>query len=161
MGILRTPGEVAERLPSVPLFLGVWVAGAVYALLGALTVAELGAMHPRSGGIYPLVHEALGPYLGFVAGWTDWVANCGAMAAVAIVVGEYAGPLVPGLAGREAVTASVVVVGFALLQWRGVRMGNVAQQVTSLLKALALLGLAAVALVLTSGGVDPVAAPPP
>jgi hypothetical protein len=35
MGILRTPGEVASHLPSVPLFLGIWVAGAVYALLGA------------------------------------------------------------------------------------------------------------------------------
>ena len=29
MGILRTPGEVAARLPSVPLFMAVWVAGAV------------------------------------------------------------------------------------------------------------------------------------
>ena len=53
MGILRTPGEVAARLPSVPLFMAVWVAGAVYALLGALTVAELAAMRPRSGGLYP------------------------------------------------------------------------------------------------------------
>ena len=71
-GILRTPGEVAAHLPSVPLFMGIWVAGAAYALLGALTVAELAAMRPRSGGLYPLVHDAIGGYAGFVAGWTDW-----------------------------------------------------------------------------------------
>jgi basic amino acid/polyamine antiporter, APA family len=39
MGILRTPGEVAASIPSVPLFLAVWVLGACYALLGALRVA--------------------------------------------------------------------------------------------------------------------------
>jgi APA family basic amino acid/polyamine antiporter len=150
MGILRTPGEVASHLPSVPLFMAIWVAGAGYALLGALSVAEISAMRPRSGGLFPLVHHALGPYLGFVSGWSDWIASCGSIAAVAIVLGEYIGPLVPMLAGREAVTASVVVVGFALLQWRGVRIGDVAQQVTSLIKGLALVALAVVALVLTS-----------
>lgn len=149
MGILRTPGEVAARVPSVSLFLLVWVLGAGYALLGALSVAELGAMRPRSGGLYPMVHDALGPFPGFVSGWTDWLATCGSMAAVAIVLGEYIGPLVPPLQGREALTASAVVLAFALLQWRGIRVGNIAQLVTSLLKGLALVGLAVVALVMT------------
>ena len=152
MGILRTPGEVAARLPSVPLFMAVWVAGGVYALLGALTVAELAAMRPRSGGLYPLVHDALGDYPGFVVGWTDWLATCGSMAAVAMVLGEYAGPLMPGMTDHALVTASAVVVGFALLQWRGIRIGDAAQQLTSLLKSLALMGLAGVALVMT---IDP------
>lgn len=149
MGILRTPGEVAARLPSEPLFMAVWVAGAIYALLGALTVAELAAMRPRSGGLYPLVHDAIGEYPGFIVGWTDWLATCGSMAAVAMVLAEYVGPLVPGLAGLEWLTASAVVAGFALLQWRGIRIGNAAQQITSLLKSLALLALAGVALVVT------------
>jgi APA family basic amino acid/polyamine antiporter len=159
MGILRTPGEVAARLPSVPLFMAVWVAGAVYALLGALTVAELAAMRPRSGGLYPLVHDALGEYPGFVVGWTDWLATCGSMAAVAMVLGEYAAPLMPGT-GHGSVTASAVVTGFALLQWRGIRIGDAAQQLTSLLKSVALIALAGVALVTTidSRPLAPVAA---
>jgi basic amino acid/polyamine antiporter, APA family len=147
MGILRTPGEVAARVPSVPLFMAIWVVGAVYALLGALSVAELAAMRPRSGGLYPLVHDALGPYPGFVVGWTDWLATCGSAAAVAIVLGEYIGPLIPVLAGHEGLTAAAVVVLFTLLQWRGIRIGDVAQQVTSLLKSVALIALAAIALV--------------
>jgi basic amino acid/polyamine antiporter, APA family len=151
MGILRTPGEVAAHLPSVPLFLGIWVAGAAYALLGALSLAELGAMYPRSGGLYPLARRGLGPYPGFVVGWTDWLATCGSIAAVAIVLGEYAGPLVSPLAGLEAWTASSVVVAFALLQWGGIRIGDAAQQATSLAKAVALVGLAILALVLGPG----------
>ena len=157
MGILRTPGEVAARLPSVPLFMAVWILGAVYAFLGALTVAELAAMRPRSGGLYPLVHDALGEYPGFIVGWTDWLATCGSMAAVAMVFGEYVGSLVPGGVGREAETASAVIVTFGVLQWRGVRIGDVAQQLTSLLKSIALIGLAVVALVTT---IDPVLAAP-
>ena len=144
MGILRTPGEVAAQLPSVPLYMAAWVVGALYALLGALSVAELGAMHPRSGGLYPLVHRGLGPFLGFVSGWTDWIATCCSMAAVAIVIGEYCGPLWAPLVGHEALIASTVVIGFAVLQWRGIRIGSVAQMLTSLIKGLALIGLAAV-----------------
>lgn len=144
MGILRTPGEVAAQLPSVPLYMAAWVAGALYALLGALTVAELGAMHPRSGGLYPLVHRALGPFPGFVSGWTDWIATCCSMAAVAIVIGEYCGPLWAPLVGHEALIACTIVIGFAVLQWRGIRIGSVAQMLTSLIKGLALVGLAAV-----------------
>ena len=159
MGILRTPGEVAAQLPSVPLFMAAWVAGALYALLGALTVSELAAMRPRSGGLYPLVHDALGEYPGFVVGWIDWLATCGSIAAVAMVLGEYAGPVIPGTLGRELLTASAVVVGFAVLQWRGIRLGDAAQQLTSLLKTVALIGLAAVALAI--GGNAPAVAPGP
>jgi basic amino acid/polyamine antiporter, APA family len=148
MGILRTPGEVAARLPSVPLFMAVWVAGAVYALLGALTVAELAAMRPRSGGLYPLVHDALGEYPGFIVGWTDWLATCGSMAAVAMVLGEYAAPLLPAITGRPLVTASAFVIGFAVLHGGGIRIGDAAQQLTSLLKSIALIALAGVALVM-------------
>jgi len=148
VGILRTPGEVAEQLPTVPLFLAVWLVGGLYAMLGALTLAELGAMVPRSGGQYVFVRRALGPYPGFVVGWSDWISTCGSMAAIAIVLGEYTGPLIAPLAGRAAYTAIAVVIAFALLQWRGIRIGDAVQQGMSLIKALALLGLAAVALIL-------------
>ena len=146
MGILRTPGEIAAQVPSVPLFMGVWVAGALYALLGALTVAELATMRPSSGGLYPLVRHGLGPYPGFVVGWSDWLSVCGSTAAVAIVLGEYIGPLVPWLAGHEKLTACGVVLAFGLMQWRGIRIGDIAQQATSLVKALALVALALIAL---------------
>jgi APA family basic amino acid/polyamine antiporter len=113
-------------------------------------------MIPRSGGQYVFVRRALGPYPGFVVGWSDWISTCGTVAAVSIVLGEYVGPLVPALAGREALTASCVVVMFTLLQWRGVRVGDAAQQITSLLKTIALLGLVAAILLLPR--VDPAAA---
>ena len=50
VGILRTPGDVAAHLPTTGLFIGVWVVGGLYALLGALALAEPAAMIARSGG---------------------------------------------------------------------------------------------------------------
>jgi basic amino acid/polyamine antiporter, APA family len=159
MGILRTPGEVARHLPSTAWFLAVWVVGALYALLGALTVAEMGAMRPRSGGMYPLVRDGLGPFPGFVAGWTDWFIIAGSAAAVSMVLAEYAAPLLPGVAGKERWLAVAVIAGLVLLQWRGIRLGDVVQQATSLIKTVALLGLAAVALYLAPA-VEPGAVAP-
>src|SRR5713101_1137255 len=59
-GIFRTPGQIAAHLPNVWLYLSVWVIGGIYALLGAVQIAELGTMIPRSGGQYvkipPITH---------------------------------------------------------------------------------------------------------
>lgn len=136
MGILRTPGEVAAQLPTAKLFIGIWILGGVYALLGAISVAELGAMIPRSGGWYVFIHRAMGNYPGFVVGWSDWLSTCGTLAVISLVVGEYMAALVPRLAGRDKMIALVVIFAFAALQWRGIRWGSFTQNLTSLLKTL-------------------------
>ncbi len=151
-GILTAPGEVATRLPFVWLFLSVWFAGGLYALLGANSMAELATMTPQSGGQYVYARRALGSYAGFVVGWSDWISTCGSTAAVALVVGEYAGVLVPPLEGRGKAIAVVVAVAFALVQWRGVRWGSHAQEITTLLKTLAFLSLIVACFALGNGG---------
>ena len=45
VGILRTPGDVAALLPTSALFLGVCIVGGLYALLGAISMAEPGGEH--------------------------------------------------------------------------------------------------------------------
>ena len=161
MGILRTPGEVAAQLPTLKLFIGIWIIGGVYALLGALSVAELGAMIPRSGGWYVFIHRALGNYPGFVVGWSDWLSTCGTLAIISLVVGEYVAVLIPPLAGRGKSIALLVVLSFALLQWRGIRWGSFTQNLTSLLKTLVFAIIAAAAFLLagTAAPEAPLATP--
>lgn len=161
MGILRTPGEVAAQLPTPTLFLGVWILGGIYALLGAISVAELGAMIPRSGGWYVFVHRALGDYPGFVVGWSDWLSTCGTLAVIAMVVGEYTAVLVPKLAGRDKPIALAVIFLFAALQWRGIRWGSFTQNLTSLLKTLVFAVLAIAAFVYGGGREAGTALPAP
>ena len=143
VGILRTPGEVAARLPNVELFLAVWIAGGLFTLLAAMNITELGVMLPSSGGHYTFARYALGEYPGFVIGWTDWLSTCGSESAVAVVMGEYLGLLFPAFAGRARFTACVIVILLAALQWRGVRWGSGFQQFSTLLKGVGFLGVVA------------------
>lgn len=147
-GIFHEPGGIAQQLPDPRFYIGVWIIGGVYALLGALALAELGAMIPRSGGQYVFARYALGEYAGFIVGWSDWISTCGTTAAVSLLIGKFAGLLLAPLAGNEVVTATVVALLFAALQWRGIVWGSSTQNLTSLLKGLvfALLIIAAFAL---------------
>jgi APA family basic amino acid/polyamine antiporter len=151
-GIFRAPGTMAKQLPDPWLFLAVWIIGGLYALLGAISLSELGAMIPRSGGQYVFARYALGEYAGFIVGWSDWISTCGSAAAVSLVIGEFAGLLLPRLSGRAVAIAATVAIAFALLQWRGIVWGSTTQNFTSLIKALAFLVLIAAAFILGRGG---------
>jgi APA family basic amino acid/polyamine antiporter len=136
-GILRTPGEVARLLPSATLFLGAWILGAFYAFLGANGLAELATMMPESGGYTVYLRRAMGLYAGFVIGWTDWLSTCSSAALAALVIGEYVTILLGASVSLGPAIASAVILGFALLQWRGIREGSWAQNLTALAKTLA------------------------
>jgi APA family basic amino acid/polyamine antiporter len=157
VGILRTPGDVAARLPTPGLYLGIWVLGGLYALLGALSLAEPGAMVARSGGQYVLVRRGLGEYPGFVVGWSDWLSTAASFSLGAMVFAEYLEPLVPALAGRQVFVAVGVVLGFGLMLWRGIRIADLTQQVLSALKALAFGTLIGVCLLVPVPAAAPVA----
>lgn len=151
-GIFRAPGQIAEQLPHPWLFLGVWLLGGLYALLGAISLAELGTMIPRSGGQYVFARYALGEYAGFIVGWSDWISSCGSTAAVALVVGTFSGALIPALNGKAPLIAATVAIVFAVLQWHGIVWGSTIQNFTSLLKALAFVALIAAAFIIGGGG---------
>ncbi|HEY7479524.1 MAG TPA: APC family permease [Gemmatimonadales bacterium] len=157
VGILRTPGDVAAHLPSAALFLGVWVLGGLYALLGTISLAEPGAMVAQSGGQYVIVRRGLGAYPGFVVGWSDWLSTCGTIALGGIVFAEYLEPLLPVMAGRRALVGVTLVLLFGLLLWRGIRVGDLSQQILSALKALAFGVLIGVCLLLPVPVAEPVA----
>src|SRR5262245_48515532 len=148
-GILRGPGTIAAQLPNTWLFVGVWLAGGLYALLGAISIAELGAMIPRSGGQYIFARYALGEYAGFIVGWSDWISTCGSTAAISLVLAGFTRALFPTLIGSNTVLgiAAGAAIGFALLQWRGIVLGSLTQNITSLLKTLAFVILIAAAFI--------------
>src|SRR3954453_10604464 len=66
VGILTTSGHTVLKLGSNQLMLALWVVGGLVALSGALTLAELSASLPRSGGEYVIFREAYGPIPAFL-----------------------------------------------------------------------------------------------
>lgn len=158
-GILRTPGDIAALLPSVPWIFAVWVLGGINALLGATAYAELGAMIPCAGGPYVFARRALGDFAGFFVGYVNWIQENAAEAAIALVVGEYAGLLLPSLAGHVQATGVAVFLALTALNWVQVRMGGWMQNVTSLAKVIGLGALVVAAFALPHPSAHAAAAP--
>ena len=72
-GIFRSPAGIAQQTPNGLAMLGLWVAGGVITLCGALSLAELAAALPRTGGIYAYLREAWGPRAAFLFGWSELI----------------------------------------------------------------------------------------
>jgi APA family basic amino acid/polyamine antiporter len=164
--IFLTPGSMAATLPSESLLLLAWGVGGIIALCGGLTYAEMGAMYPRSGGLYVFLEEAYGPLVAFLFGWTCMlVILTGGVATVAVGFAKYFSYFVPALSttnnivvltmpwGRWSISAGQIVAAVSILalggvNYFGVRSGNRLQVVLTVLKiaALAALPIAAIAL---------------
>src|ERR1700744_4499044 len=142
-GILRTPGSIAAGLPNKPLILCCWLLTGLYILLCASSYAELTTMMPKAGGAFNYIKRAFGNYVGFAAGWFDYILNVGAPPFFCIVLGEYTGLLFPQLQGHDKLIGIGYLTFFTLLNLPGVKSGSTTQNVTSVLKVVLLLILVA------------------
>jgi APA family basic amino acid/polyamine antiporter len=164
-GIFLTTGGMIAELPSTSLLLAAWVAGGLLAMAGGLTYAEMGAMYPRSGGLYVFLSEAYGPAIGFLFGWACMlVILTGSIGTVAVGFAEYFSYFFPSLstanilfsvpmpwgpwsisAGQLVAAASIGVI--AAINYVGVNSGNILNAVLTVAKIglLVLLPLLALA----------------
>jgi APA family basic amino acid/polyamine antiporter len=138
-GILRTPGLVAAQLGSPRIIIVVWLMGGIYALCCTLSVIELGTMLPRAGGWYVYSRRAFGDYAGFLVGCIDWIAQPVAVAYLAVAFADFAAELLPSLHGYVKLVSVASVIALTLLNWVGLRAGSRIQELTCLIKALALM----------------------
>jgi basic amino acid/polyamine antiporter, APA family len=143
VGILRMPGIIAAQLGSFWPILLVWTAGGLYALLGALSIAELGTALPQAGGFTIYAKRAFGPVTGFAAGWADWLNNCAVIAYGAVAAAEYLAGIFPRAASRESWLALTLLLLFTALHWMGLRLSSTVQQLTSAVTIITFLLLAA------------------
>ena len=140
VSIFRLPGSITALLGSGWLVLSVWMLGGIYTLLSANYTAELATMLPKAGGPYIYARRAYGDYAGFVVGWSGWLGDTAALAFMPIAFGEFATALfAPKFSGSVTIFAVTILLSLTVLNWLGVRAGSRAQELVSLLKAVALL----------------------
>lgn len=147
VGILRRPGAVASALGETWLILLMWVVGGLYALMGALVVAELATTLPDAGGFFVWSHRAIGPAAGFAIGWCDFLANAVTVSYCAVTIGELTLALMGRAGGSVSAIAVALVLFFGAVQWLGIRAGSRTQQITSSLLAGSYLSLVVAAFV--------------
>jgi APA family basic amino acid/polyamine antiporter len=141
VGILRTPGLVADQFPSPIAIVLLWIAGGMYTLLGASSLTELGVMLPQAGGYYVYVRRAFGNTAGFTVGWTDWLMYCSILGYLSIAIAEFISTLAPLSTGAVRTLGVSILVAIVLLQWLGIRVSSRFQEVTTSLKCVAFLAL--------------------
>ena len=89
-GIFRSPAGIADKLPGPLPMMMVWVAGGLFALCGALTMAEVASALPMTGGIYVFCREGWGRLAGFLFGWGQVVMiRAASLGAISITFAEY------------------------------------------------------------------------
>ncbi len=140
-GIMRTPANIASRLPNALLIILAWTVGALYSLVSAWSLSEVAAMTPSAGGSYAIARRAYGDYIGFAVGWTTWAALCAANAAIALTAGEYLSNLVPHFSGYLVSVATGIVVLVMMVQARGIRWSSRFQNITSAITAFVFFSL--------------------
>ncbi|HEX6751018.1 MAG TPA: amino acid permease [Longimicrobium sp.] len=162
-GIFRIVGGengVAARVGTVGAMSLLWVVGALVALMGALAIAELATMFPRSGGIYVFIREGYGPLPAFLFGWTELlVIRPSALGAIAVLFAEYAGRFFGygDLGTRLVAAGAILLLGLANL--RSVKWAAAVQDLSTAAKVLAIAGLAVAAFLLAEPGQGALAGP--
>ena len=89
-GIFRSPAGITNRLPGPLPLMSVWIAGGLFALCGALTLAELSGAYPQTGGMYVFIREAWGRVTAFLFGWAELVIiRAASLGAISTTFAEY------------------------------------------------------------------------
>src|SRR5213595_2038647 len=150
--IFIVPSAIAATLGATGPAILVWVVGGVVSLLGALSVAELGAAMPEAGGQYVYLARAYGPASGFLYGWTSGVViNPASIAAIAVGFATYFSFFVPLSGAGIKLVAVLSIVGLTALNSLGVRLGAVTQNVLTLIKMALLVVLIVAGFALPGG----------
>jgi APA family basic amino acid/polyamine antiporter len=169
-GIFIVSADIARLSNSPALLIAAWLVTGFMTITAALSYGELAAMMPRAGGQYVYLREALGPLWGFLYGWTLFlVIQTGTIAAVGVAFGKFLGVLFPSVSSdnwilhlwkappihvgpmvlgnmdvglnTQNLVGIVIIVLLTFVNLFGVKTGALVQNVFTIAKTAALLGL--------------------
>ena len=130
-GIFRSPAGIADRLPGPLPMMAVWIAGGIFAMCGALTMAEVASAVPRTGGLYVFCRDAWGDLTGFLFGWGQIsMIRAASLGGIAITFAEYffrvlgINPVAPENSRMVHWTAAAAIGLTGAFNYRGVRLAS-------------------------------------
>jgi basic amino acid/polyamine antiporter, APA family len=169
-GIFIVSADIARLSNSPALLIAAWLVTGFMTIVAALSYGELAAMMPRAGGQYVFLRESLGPLWGFLYGWTLFlVIQTGTIAAVGVAFGKFLGVIFPSISSSnwilhlwkvppiyvgpmvlgnmevglntQNLVGIVIIVLLTIVNVFGVKTGAMVQNVFTIAKTAALLGL--------------------
>jgi APA family basic amino acid/polyamine antiporter len=152
-GIFRSPAGVTDKLPGPLPMMAVWIAGGLFALCGALALAELSGAFPETGGAYVFIREGWGRLPAFLFGWAELtLIRAASLGAISTTFSEYFlrvlgfNPSVEPYASYVHYVAAVAIALTATFNYVGVKWSSLVLNVTTLAKYGGLLFIIVLAL---------------
>ena len=140
-GIFRSPAGIADKLPGPLPFLTVWAMGGLFALCGALSMAEIAGAYPSTGGVYVYIREGWGRLPAFLFGWAELtVIRAASLGAVSSTFAAYFLRFIGHDPTKEPYAtwvhwiAAVAIAITATFNVVGVRWGTLVQNLTAAAK---------------------------
>lgn len=151
VGIFITPAKVAAHLGNANLIFVVWAIGGLMAMTGALTLAELGGLFPKTGGVYVFLKKAYGDLVAFLYGWVILlVITSGALAALALAFAHFLNFIIPIPESAIKFIAIGLILLLAGINIIGIKIGDLFSKIFSGLKLLGILFIVLVAVFLSN-----------
>ncbi|HEY3441876.1 MAG TPA: amino acid permease [Paludibaculum sp.] len=154
-GVFIVAADISRQVQSPGLLTATWLVTAALTIIAALSYGELAAAMPHAGGQYIYLREAFGPLAGFLYGWTFFtVIQTGTIAAVAVAFAKFLGVFFPAVSAdnwivrlgpvgltTQMLAAISIIVFLTWVNTRGLRTGAAVQNVFTIAKIGALIGL--------------------
>jgi APA family basic amino acid/polyamine antiporter len=142
-GVFLLPASLAPFGLNSVVAWGITAGGA---LMLAVVFARLSHAYPAAGGPYAYVHVAFGPLAAFIVAWSYWISIWVGNAAIATGAVSYLTPLLPWVAEVRGASAGMTLFflwSLTFVNGYGIRASGWVQSVTTVLKVLPLLAVAA------------------
>jgi APA family basic amino acid/polyamine antiporter len=150
-GVYLVPASLA---PYGRNSLSAWLLTAAGGVVVALVFAALSRALPEEGGLYAYTRAAFGERAGFVVAWGYWVSIWVGNAAIATGAVSYTSvalPWIVNVPGAALLVTLAVIWALTFVNCLGVRAAGWVQVVTTVLKLMPLLAIAAVGLFFVRG----------
>ncbi|KWX78164.1 amino acid permease [Paenibacillus riograndensis] len=146
-GIFLKPGIVLNNAGTPWMSILAWGIGGIITLASALSVAEIAAAIPKSGGLYTYLGELYGGVFGYLLGWVQAVISYPAsVAALAIAFATYSGYFLPLNGWQQKLLAVSILAFILIMNVIATKFGGIIQTVATVGKLIPVAGIVGVGL---------------
>ncbi|ABS33857.1 APC family permease [Clostridium botulinum] len=143
-GIFFKPAIVFKNAGSPMLGILAWLVGGLITIASGLTIAEIAAAIPKTGGIFVYIKELYGEKFAFLIGWVQSIVYIpGSAAALSIILSIQITSFIPLTAIEQKVLAIVFIIFIMILNIISTKLVSKMQGIISIAKLIPIIAIIA------------------
>lgn len=136
-GIFFKPAIVFRNAGSPSLGILAWIVGGIITIASGLTISEIAAAIPKTGGVFIYLKELYGEKWAFLFGWVQTIVYVpGSVAALAIILATQVTDFIPLTASEQKLLAILFLIFLMLLNIVSTKLGSKIQGIVTVAKLL-------------------------